>query len=277
MMCQWNKLLGILPAWLRKSADDLGRQSLMEIRLRINAPPEFVLHNELLRLEHRVETEDLHYIVNTACQYSPWAAITQSQGYITAPGGHRIGICGDMIVKEGKSAGLRNITSVCIRIARDFPGIAREIETNSGSVIILGAPGWGKTTLLRDLSRSIAETESVAVVDERKELFPDGFQRGKRMDILTGAPKQLGVDMLLRTMGPDWIVVDEITAAMDSELIRRSVGCGVKFLASAHASSLMDFRNRPVYRALWTEGVFETALVLRKDRTFSLERIEVCH
>lgn len=273
MRCAWKELLGILPAWLRKPVDEQGRETLQELRLRCGTPPELVLRDGVRWLDRNAEGEDLRFCVNAASRYSPWSAATAAQGYVTAPGGHRIGLCGEAVCKNGEVTGIRELRSLCIRVARDFPGIGREAAKCGGSILILGAPGWGKTTLLRDLVRQIAERETVAVVDERGELFPEGIARGKRMDVLTGCPKPAGIDMVLRTMGPACIALDEITAQADTQALLYAVGCGVRLLATVHASSLSDLRRRPVYRPLMESGLFETALVLRADKTFQTERM----
>lgn len=273
MMCAWNQLLEILPDWLRKDADRIGKDSLRELRLRINAPPELVLNQKSVWLNRVITEVDINFCVNTASRYSPWAATGISQGYITASGGHRIGLCGESVVKDGISVGIRRIGSVNIRVARDFPGISDPLQIDSQSLIILGAPGCGKTTLLRDYSRSLAESYSIAVIDERGELFPEGFPRGKRMDILYGCPKRVGIEMLIRTMTPEYIAVDEITSEEDSSALLKAVGCGVKLLASAHASSVQDFHNRPCYRSLMQYQLFEHCIVLEKDNSFHTEAL----
>lgn len=273
MMCAWKELLGIVPAWLRPEVDRLGKERLQELRLRCNAPPELVLQGSVQWLDRQVKEEDIRFCINTSSRYSPWSAATMAQGYITAPGGHRIGLCGEAVCRDGSITGLREIHSVCIRIARDFPGIGKNAVRYSGSLLILGAPGWGKTTLLRDIARQIAEQETVTVIDERGELFPEGFLRGKRMDILTGAPKAVGIDMALRTMGPGCIAVDEVTAEADAQALGRAVGCGVRLLATAHGISVQDLHQRPVYRNLLESGLFDKALVLHSDKSYHMERV----
>jgi len=267
MKCAWESFLAVLPVWLRQEVNDTGKDSLQELRLRINAPPELNLGTERLWLKRDVNREDLLFCVNTASRYSPWASKTIAQGYLTIRGGHRIGLCGEAVCKEGMVSGIREVHSLNIRIARDFPGISEVIRPR-GSVLILGAPGWGKTTLLRDLARRISQTQTVAVIDERGELFPEGVDRGKQMDILTGCPKKQGIDMVLRTMGPNWIVVDEITAVSDTAALVNAVGCGVGLLATAHGSSLQDLRQRPVYRPLLEYGIFQTFVVMRPDKSY---------
>ena len=273
MTCPWKELMGILPPWLRREADRLGRDTLQELRLRIGAPPELILSGHSQWLAQDVTEEDIRFIINTASRYSPWTAATTAFGYLTAPGGHRIGLCGDVTFREGSVTGIRQPDSLCIRVCRDFPGIASGIGKRNGSLLILGAPGWGKTTLLRDIARAVAQRETVAVVDERGEVFPQGMKRGKRMDVLTGCPKPQGIGMVLRTMSPEWIAVDEITGDTDCLALRNAAGCGVRFLATAHASSRQDLYHRPIYRSLAEIGLFEDLCILKPDKTFHLERM----
>lgn len=273
MYCAWKELLDILPPWLRTAVDRQGRESLLELRLRLDMPPELVCKEGSKWLTQPVAALDLNHCVNTASQYSPWTAATASSGYITAPGGHRIGLCGEAVFKNGAMTGIRNLSGICIRVARDFPGIAEHIPFG-GSTLILGAPGWGKTTLLRDLIRRISDSgQHIAVVDERGELFPSGILRGRCTDVLTGCGKQAGIPALIRTMSPNYLAVDEITEPADAAALLQADGCGVCLLATAHASSLEDFRRRMVYQPLIEHKVFHTIVVLHRDRQWHLERM----
>ena len=273
MICAWKELLAVLPLWMRKDVDAQKPEALREIRLRSNGPPELVLASGSKWLQRSVGKEDLDYIVNAASRYSPWAAATSARGFITARGGHRIGLCGEVLRKNGEVTGIRDVTSLCIRVAGDYPGIAEALKNISGSVLILGAPGWGKTTLLRDLIRQISGKEQVCMVDERGELFPTDLPGGTRMDVLTGCDKKAGIPMLLRTMGPDCIAVDEITEPEDVQALLQAANCGVRLLATAHAASLSDFRSRGVYKPLVDNPVFSTLAVLEKNNTYTIERM----
>lgn len=278
MKCPWTQLLGVLPQPMRGKVDALGKSGLQELRLRLGKPGEMVMGGGSQYLQGTVTAEDLHYVVNTASRYSPWAAATAAQGFITAAGGHRIGLCGQCTYHEGRVTGIRDVTSLCIRVARDFAGMATGIPL-TGSVLVLGPPGSGKTTLLRDLIRRAANENkgSVAVVDERGELFPreGGFVQGTRMDVLTGCDKKSGIEMVLRTMGPSWIAVDEITSQEDCQGLIQAGWCGVRLVASAHAAGKQDLLTRPVYRPLVEGGLFDTLVVLRPDKSWTYERMRL--
>jgi stage III sporulation protein AA len=232
-------------------------------------------------LQDTVSREDINFVINTASRYSPWAAASIAKGYLTAPGGHRIGICGQAVIKNGEMSTVREISSLCIRVARDFPGIAGDAP-KTGSILIIGKPGSGKTTLLRDLIRMRSDSGkgSVAVVDERGELFPSYqgnacFLPGQRTDILSGCPKRQGIELLLRSMGPATIAVDEITAEEDCRGLLHALWCGVDLLATAHAGTISEFMKRPVYKPIIESRVFSTVLVMQPDKRWREEKLPI--
>lgn len=274
MKCAWKELLGILPGWIARETDKLAKDNLQEIRMRLCKTPEMVTADGSRWLERPVCRDDLNFCINTASRYSPWSANTIASGYLTALGGHRIGICGTAVVKDGCLQGIRDVDSLCIRVARDIPGIGHQAAQLKGSILLMGPPGSGKTTLLRDLARQISYRETVAIVDEREELFPRSFERGRSLDVLSGCSKDQGIDMVLRTMGPATIGVDEITAERDCDALIRAGWCGVRLLATAHAASMADLRSRPVYRSLIAAGLFDHVLVLGRDKSWHRERMD---
>lgn len=280
MKCAWQSFVNLLPQKIRSEVDKLGSFGLQELRLRVGAEPELVLENGSTWLTDKISPEDLSFVVNAASRYSPWSAATIRRGYITAAGGHRIGLCGDAVIQNGEMAGIRNPVSLCMRVARDFPGIAARTRSYQGSVLIIGSPGSGKTTLLRDMirQRSDSGTGSVAVVDERGELFPLSEQKqcfypGKRTDVITGCGKEQGIESLLRTMGPCCIAVDEITAESDCKALMNAGWSGVTLLATAHARSPADLHARPIYRPIVNSGLFDTLLVMQPDKSWKEERM----
>ena len=251
------------------------QSKLQEIRLRRGRPARLKLNGAERELLHKTGDSDLQYVLNMACKFSPWTAPTMAQGYVTAPGGHRIGLCGEAIMHNGIVKGIGSVSSVNIRVARDFSGVCGNLWLRSEDMLILGPPGSGKTTLLRDIIRQRSRRECISVVDERGEIFPPAasFARGSDIDVLTGYPKAQGSLIVLRTMSPDCIAVDEITAAEDCEALSHVGWCGVSLLATAHAASVTDLRARPVYKPLIERGLFKTAVVLKKDKSWHLERI----
>ena len=280
MRCQWRAFINLVPPRLRDTVDMVGKEKLLELRLRIGQQPELVMIDHSVWLKEIVTNHDIHFCLNVATQYSPWSANGIRQGYIAAPGGHRLGICGSAVIVDGKCSGISSASSVCIRVARDIPDISKDLSTLSGSILVIGPPGSGKSTLLRDLIRnySNAGRGSVAVVDERGELFPyfhneNCFPTGARTDVMTGCTKKEGITMLLRSMGPAVIAVDEITAEEDCQALLLAGWCGVHLFATAHAANYADLTKRAVYKPLLDKGLFDYFVVLHKDKSWKLERI----
>lgn len=275
MRCQWQALFDILPEPYLMGVNACGADRLLEIRLRCGENPRLVCLNRIEILPFTVKAEHLTHIVNLASRFSPWTAASSAMGYITSRGGHRIGICGEVVMKNGVFSGFRTMDSLSIRVCRDVSGISVGLPM-TGNLLILGAPGTGKTTLLRDYARKLAEQSNVCVVDERCELFPEGFARGRCLDVLSGCPKGQGMERLLRVMNPEYIVVDEITSDEDTRAVLQCAYCGVNLLATAHAGSFDDFRRRSVYKPLVHEHIFDHIVLMHRDKTCHLEENALC-
>lgn len=280
MRCAWHEFLNLLPFWMRNEVDTLGSATLQELRIRCGLPPELIMLGKRTSLSREIKQEDIQFVVNAASQYSPWSAATTAQGYITAPGGHRIGICGEAVLNQQTVTGIKNVQSLCMRVARDFPGISNGLPLLEHSVLIIGKPGSGKTTLLRDMirQRSDAGPGSISVVDERGELFPAAcgrscFPQGKRTDVLSFCPKRIGITTVLRTMGPCCIAVDEITQEEDCVALLQAGWSGVSLLATAHAGSKRDLLSRPVYRPVVDGHLFDTLVIMQPDKSWKAERM----
>ena len=257
-----RQALRICPPGLRQAIDRLPDAGAMEeLRLRCGQPPACRIAGKERALPLApVTPELLRGILEQATQRSAYAMQEMTRcGFVTLPGGHRLGICGTAVVQNGTITALREPSSLNLRIARQPDGIADRLRdtlwARPQSVLLCGAPGSGKTTLLRDLIRQLSDRFGwrICVVDERLELAACAsgvpqFRLGAHTDVLSGAPKAAGIELLLRTMNPEWIAVDEITAEADIAAIRRASYCGVRFLATAHAADRRELESRPLYR-----------------------------
>ena len=195
-------------------------------------------------------------------------------GFIPLKGGCRMGVCGNGV--NGRLSSFRDISSVCIRIASEAIGCADklyEVLYGSGrsNTIIVAPPGAGKTTLLRELIRKLSYSGVyVGVADERGEIAGmygelPSFDLGPRCHVQSGLPKSQAAMMLLRSMAPQVIAMDEITAYSDAAAILEAVGCGVGLLTTTHGDGLLSLR-KPAFRALYDAMVFEKAVLVHVER-----------
>lgn len=275
MICQWQELLNLLPIRLRGPVDKLGREEMEELRLRLHKKPQIITKGGIKHIDCSIAPDDLIFCLNAATKYSPWTSASITQGFVTAAGGHRIGICGECVYDKGVLRNISPITSVCIRVARDFPGVSKDCHLIHDSILIIGAPGSGKTTFLRDLIRNISDKtfQSITVLDQRRELFPCGsgvftFERGNHTDVLSGCEKRQALDMAIRTMSPGTVAVDEITSEEDCTCLVRAAWCGVRLIATAHAENKQELLNRRIYAYLLENKIFQYLINLHRDKTW---------
>ena len=256
---------------------------LQEIRLRIGKPIIVIADNVEWVMRETIEKEEFMESLEYICKYSMYAFENElRQGFITIEGGHRVGISGQVYVENGEVKNFKNISSMNIRVshevlhcaARILPYITQEQEVLN--TLIVSPPRGGKTTLLRDLVRQVSDGNSyikgctVGVVDERSEIggcylgIPQN-QVGMRTDVLDACPKSKGMMMLVRSMAPSVIAVDELGGAEDVHAMEYAMNCGCKFLATVHGKSMEEIRKKPLFENLVKEHRFERYIVLGNE------------
>ena len=254
---------------------------IQEIKLRIGKPLIIIYRGKERMWKDVIVTkeeikETLEYISN----YSLYAYEHElKQGFITIEGGHRVGMAGQVIMEEGKIKNLKYISSINLRISHEVKNCADKIfpyityNKQMYHTLLISPPRCGKTTLLRDIIRQVSDGNmwvkgcTVGVVDERSELGgcylgnPQN-EMGVRTDILDRCPKAEGMIMLIRSMAPQVIAVDEIGAQEDVHAIEYAMHCGCKMLATAHGYSIEEIQRTPIFEKLVQERRFERYVIL---------------
>ncbi|WP_110927471.1 stage III sporulation protein AA [Bacillus massiliglaciei] len=282
-------ILALLPKTiqlqLKGMSPDLFRK-VEEVRIRIGRPIELIAEGgRPIFIPYLVRPEDGEMFLNELSQFSLYTMEEElKRGYITVSGGHRVGLAGKVILEEGRVKAVRHISSYNIRIARQKVGIAEPLvpylyEEGWLQSLIIGAPQTGKTTILRDLARVVSTgaaewdilPEKVGIVDERSEIagcihgVPQ-LDFGPRVDVLDSCPKAEGMMMMIRSMSPDVLIVDEIGRQEDSAAVMEAVNAGIKLMITAHGGTYEEICKRPVISELLSQSIFNRIIELRRDR-----------
>lgn len=204
------------------------------------------------------------------------------QGFLSLPGGHRVGICGSATVRQGEITFIQHISALNIRIAHEVIGCADSVMPyvfGGGEVhntLIVSPPGAGKTTMLRDIARILGNTHKVGIADERGEIaavFQGTPQNdvGLRSVVMDNCPKSAAIGLMIRSMGIDCIITDELGSAEDVRAAELASRAGVHIIATAHGGSLSDLRTHPHLHTLLP--LFDYIILLQKNSASRLKQI----
>lgn len=293
-MLEKEQILNILSLRLRRILEygPIDFFKLQEIRLRMKEPFIILYENEEFFVKedgaltkdvesaYKVCVRDIRETLEYISNYSLYAYEDEiKQGFITVQGGHRIGLAGKVILEEGQVKSVKHISFINIRIAHEQIGCGKAVlpyiydGRNIFHTLIISPPGAGKTTLLRDIIRLVSNGTkehkglNVGLIDERSEIgacFKGVPQNdvGMRTDIFDACPKASGMLMMIRSMTPAVIAVDEIGTREDIESLSYVMNCGCNILATVHGNSIDDVKNKPILRRLVEEKMFKRFIIL---------------
>ncbi|MGN1304230.1 MAG: ATPase, T2SS/T4P/T4SS family [Oscillospiraceae bacterium] len=262
-----HSLLQYFPEWLRAPIIECGAE-LTEIRLRREKPIILMQNSDMNFIDSKgqitrvpdssciklssPETDSFFYTICRNSVHSFQEDICS--GFITLSGGHRVGLCGTAVFRDGKISNIKNISGFNVRISREVIGSSEEIINKvfcagAKSVLIAGLPSSGKTTILRDLCRILGNRYKVSVIDERSEIAAVNMgipqnNVGLNTDVFDGYSKTEGLEMAVRVMSPDIIVFDEAGSQNEFGYMEHAMNCGIRICASIHASSLDEIKRK---------------------------------
>ncbi|WP_462412161.1 stage III sporulation protein AA [Neobacillus sp. Marseille-QA0830] len=278
-------ILNFLPKTIAEQVKQIPPKQLEEIeeiRIRIHRPIELSIKGTPCFLSYVIQPDDAFHLLNKISHFSIYTLEEElKRGYITVSGGHRIGLAGKVILENGKVKAIRDVSSFNIRIAREKIGTAKAIipfifNGSWKNTMVIGPPQTGKTTLLRDIARIISTGDrnipanKVGIVDERSEISGcvNGVPQltfGHRLDVLDACPKAEGMMMMIRSMSPEVLIVDEIGRREDTEAILEAVHAGIKLVMTTHGTSLEELTGRPTLREIISQKIFERYIILNRS------------
>ena len=264
--------------------------NLCELRLRVDNPVVvniagdnyYLNDNELSKNNTNaitVNSGTLQSIMQRLVKHSLYSVNDQLiNGYISYDGGIRVGVCGEVVTADNEIKTIKNISSLNFR----FPHLCKNCSLDiydyivfNGEVnntLIVSPPGAGKTTYLRDIIYQLSLRNNllnILVVDERQELMSvfigDDIVKLKNVDCYSNSTKKFAFNNGIRSMKPDVIITDEISIEKDIEDIENAMTSGVKIIASIHASSIDDLRNKKLFKEVLQKRLFKRYIFLSKD------------
>jgi stage III sporulation protein AA len=290
-----------------KKLDQDVLKTVEEIRLRANKPlmiqnyhgdwfvDEFGNLTQVYRNLYMVKQVEILKTLELMSENSVYAFQEEIRnGFLTLKGGHRIGIAGRVVLDGNSIKNIKDISGLNIRLAREVPGCASRLikyilkgRNDVYNTLIISPPQCGKTTMLRDIAKSISDGMDnlkfsglkVGIVDERSEIAAcyKGVPQnnvGVRTDVLDGCPKSLGMVMMIRSLSPQVIITDEIGSQGDKDAVVKVLNAGVKIITSAHGYNISELKSRQEVLSLLEAKIFERFVVLSNcDGPGTLEEV----
>ncbi|MBR3299715.1 MAG: hypothetical protein IKI64_11050 [Clostridia bacterium] len=264
--------------------------AIEEIRFRLGSPVQLVAaRGEIMLSQYGVLTAtEAEAMLGAVCENSVYSKENELvRGFVTLPGGVRVGICGEPIEQGGRIVRFTRVSGFCFRLPRQLKGCAEALAarfTQNGSPVsclVAARPGVGKTTFLRDLARCLSNgigverAFKVALADERSELSGGVFGAGAldvglRTDVMAGVPKAVSMPLLIRNMSPQIIVTDELDGEAELACAAEAAKCGVAVIASVHAANERELLEKAGMRRLVESGIMRTAMLERASGRFTL-------
>ncbi|MFW6035248.1 MAG: stage III sporulation protein AA [Halothermotrichaceae bacterium] len=284
------KIAGVI-----SNLDDFVNNKIVEIRMRVNQPLQIITDKRNYFIDKRISKNDIEKSFMILTQNSIYAVERQlAEGFITIPGGHRVGFTGQVVIENNRLKTLKNINSLNYRIVSEKIGVGEKVirymycrkQQKIYNTLIISPPLCGKTTLLRDLIRIIStgmpsidlKGKKVGLVDERSEIAGayNGVPQnkiGNRTDLLDNCPKAVGMMMLIRTMSPEVIAVDEIGKKEDVSALKEATNAGVSMITTIHGKNIKSMEHKAVY-SLIKNNFFERYIILsRRKGIGTIEKI----